>query len=123
MPAPVTPPVPLPTSYESLTFTSIKLSHHPEGAPTATHIIILTLSRPQANNAFTEQMGEEMVQCFRMFDVDDRVKAIVVTGQGKMFCPGADLNVGFRRGRERLDEHRDGYVFPLSYFPDYSLVC
>jgi enoyl-CoA hydratase/carnithine racemase len=114
MPAPVTPPVPLPNSYESLIFTSIKLSHHPEGAPTATQIIILTLCRPQANNAFTEQMGEEMVQCFRMFDVDDRVKAIVVTGQGKMFCPGADLNVGFRRSKERLDEHRDGYVFPPS---------
>ncbi|KAF2668828.1 enoyl-CoA hydratase/isomerase family protein [Microthyrium microscopicum] len=108
MPAPPLPPVQLPQSYASLDYTSISLSHHPATSKEVTPIIILTLNRPKANNAFTEQMGEEMVQCFRMFDVDDRVKVIVVTGQGKMFCPGADLQVGFRRSVERIGEHRDG---------------
>jgi enoyl-CoA hydratase/carnithine racemase len=62
-------------------------------------------------------MGKEMVDAFRMFDVDDRVKVIVVTGGeegskgGRFFCPGADLNVGFdsRRGKEEgRGEYRDG---------------
>ena len=71
--------------------------------------MILQLYRPKAHNAWTEQMGDEMVRSFRMFDVDTRVKVIIVTAQGRFFCPGADLNVGFGGGghRERIDEHRD----------------
>jgi|ERR1700761_6223186 enoyl-CoA hydratase/carnithine racemase len=117
MGAPETPPISLPQSYSNYAaqnFNDIKLSHYPESSTTATPIIILTLHRPKANNAFTEQMGDEMVRSFRMFDVDDRVKVIVVTGQGRFFCPGADLNVGFGKGpngqpgAERVGEHRDG---------------
>lgn len=53
-------------------------------------------------------MMEEMERAFAMFDVDDRVKAIVVTGDGKMFCAGADLEMGLNGGSEPVNEHRDG---------------
>lgn len=53
-------------------------------------------------------MMEEIERAFAMFDVDDRVKAIVVTGHGKMFCAGADLDVGLNGGNEPVNEHRDG---------------
>jgi len=53
-------------------------------------------------------MMEEMERAFAMFDVDDRVKAVVVTGHGKMFCAGADLDVGLNAGNEPVNEHRDG---------------
>ncbi|KAK4498077.1 hypothetical protein PRZ48_010733 [Zasmidium cellare] len=44
-----------------------------------------------------------------MFDLDERVKAIVLTGSGDFFCAGADLDIGFNSGgeRERLVDHRD----------------
>jgi enoyl-CoA hydratase/carnithine racemase len=55
-------------------------------------------------------MCNELLQVYDMFDRDDRVKCIVLTGHGKMFCAGADLNLGFSREIEgtRAKDHRDG---------------
>ena len=52
----------------------------------------------------------EMEEAYRLFDVDDRVKCIIVTGTGKIFCAGADLIQGFKGGLEPINEHRDGCV-------------
>ena len=53
-------------------------------------------------------MMSELEAAFQLFDLDDRVKCIVLTGYGRMFCAGADLETGFTGGRERINEHRDG---------------
>jgi enoyl-CoA hydratase/carnithine racemase len=60
-------------------------------------------------------MREEIEAAYAMFDVDERVKCIVVTGTGRIFCAGADLDAGFGQGTfgedaERVQDHRDGYV-------------
>ncbi|KAL1962148.1 hypothetical protein VTN77DRAFT_552 [Rasamsonia byssochlamydoides] len=85
----------LPSSYAALPTKYIALSHVPAASPTPTKVIVVTLNRPEKNNAFTEAMGEELKEVFELFDVDDRVRAIVLTGAGKMFCAGADLEIGF----------------------------
>lgn len=97
------------------------MSHVPVSSPTATEVVLLKLNRPQKFNAVTEQMIEELVTVYGHFDSDDRIKAIVVTGAGKAFCVGADLEVGFAKIRKTLDggssqlnSYRDGYVIPLS---------
>jgi enoyl-CoA hydratase/carnithine racemase len=98
-----------PSSYASLPFSQISLSHHPNSSPTVTPVIILTISRVEKQNAFTTTMCNEMVSALEMLDLDDRVKAIVVTGKGKMFCAGADLIDGLHREKGvRNKEHRDG---------------
>ncbi|KAF2091151.1 ClpP/crotonase [Saccharata proteae CBS 121410] len=102
------PSIKLPGSYASLPFTQIKLSHHPASSPAPTPVIVLTLHRPGKHNAFHPVMMEELEQAFQLLDLDDRVKCIVVTGHGKMFCAGADLEVGFVGGKERGNTHRDG---------------
>jgi len=107
MPEPHTP-IALPSSYNSLPWKEIRTTHYPESAPTATPIIVLTLYRPGKHNAFTRTLMREMEQAFGMFDVDDRVKCIVVTGHGRIFCAGADLEQGFVGGQEPINEHRDG---------------
>ncbi|PVH82758.1 ClpP/crotonase [Cadophora sp. DSE1049] len=101
-------PINIPTSYETLPTTTIKLSHHPAGSPTATPVIIVTLNRPKNGNAFTVDMMHDFEKIYPMFDVDERVKVVVLTGAGKMFCAGADLDVGFKNGEERVMDHRDG---------------
>jgi enoyl-CoA hydratase/carnithine racemase len=79
-------------------------------------VIILTLYRPKNYNAFTDTMREEIEAAYAMFDVDERVKCIVVTGDGRIFCAGADLEGnGFGEGTygedaERVQDHRDGYA-------------
>jgi enoyl-CoA hydratase/carnithine racemase len=55
-------------------------------------ILTLTLNRPDAMNAFTVTMANELVAAFGQAGRDDAVKAIVVTGAGKAFCAGMDLS-------------------------------
>jgi enoyl-CoA hydratase/carnithine racemase len=54
----------------------------------------LTLNRPERLNAFTPQMGAELIGAFKRLDADDSVRAIVVTGAGRAFCAGADIGGG-----------------------------
>jgi len=57
-------------------------------------IATLTLSRPDKLNAFTGVMMNEMIAAFDRSDADDAVRAVIVTGDGRAFCAGADLSSG-----------------------------
>jgi enoyl-CoA hydratase/carnithine racemase len=57
-------------------------------------ILTLTLHRPEKLNAFTGEMLQEMLDAFDRADADDAVRAIIVTGEGRAFCAGADLSSG-----------------------------
>jgi enoyl-CoA hydratase/carnithine racemase len=57
-------------------------------------ILTITLNRPDRMNACTVRMYEELIAAFDRADADDNVKAIIVTGAGKAFCAGADLERG-----------------------------
>ena len=116
---PPTEPVQLPASYAKLDFPHVKISHVPESSPEPTPVLLLTLYRPQNNNAFTRSMQESITQFYTLVNADDRVKCVVLTGHGKMFCAGADLDIGFLGGAARADgpgkakserdiDHRDG---------------
>jgi len=71
------------TGYETLLVESVE-----------PHIVKVTLNRPQAMNAMTTRMGEEMRSLFRDFDHSRQpdVRVVILTGSGeKAFCAGADL--------------------------------
>ncbi len=57
-------------------------------------VLTITLNRPERLNAFTEQMRVEMTDALDRADADDEVRAIIVTGAGRGFCAGADLERG-----------------------------
>lgn len=98
----------LPQNYAELPFTQIKVSHVPESSSEVTPVVLLTLYRPNKYNAFTLTMMRELEHAYTLFDIDDRIKCIVQTGHGKMFCAGADLDSGFVGGQESIRDHRDG---------------
>jgi len=62
-------------------------------------IALVTLNRPEQGNAHTQQMRQCLDRIFRQCDGDDAVRAIVVTGAGKAFSAGRDVE-GVLEGRE-----------------------
>ena len=55
-------------------------------------VAVLTLHRPDQLNAFDLTMAGELEEFFRAAALDDEVRAIVVTGEGRAFCAGMDLS-------------------------------
>ena len=54
-------------------------------------VLTITLDPPSALNAFTVEMGTELVRVFEAASADDEVGAVIVTGAGRAFCAGMDL--------------------------------
>ena len=54
-------------------------------------VLTVALDRPDALNAFTVEMAEDLVAVFERVNTDDDVRAVVVTGNGRAFCAGMDL--------------------------------
>ncbi len=67
-------------------------------------ILTITLNRPDRMNAWTETMARELMEAFDRADADDEVRAVIVTGAGRAFCAGADLE----RGGETFDRRARG---------------
>jgi enoyl-CoA hydratase/carnithine racemase len=57
-------------------------------------VATITLNRPDAMNAWTSQLSDELSLAMGAADADDDVRAVVLTGAGKAFCAGADLSAG-----------------------------
>ena len=55
-------------------------------------IFTIYLNRPEVHNAMNEKLMKELTFCFKQINKDRKIKIIVLTGKGKSFCAGADLN-------------------------------
>ena len=78
------PSAPLPLPPDELGFTTILYEKAP---PRAT----VTLNRPDVLNAFDFRMLRELARAFEDASWDDEIRVVVVTGEGRAFCVGADL--------------------------------
>lgn len=54
-------------------------------------VLTLTLNRPDARNALSQEMLQALQQQLAQAEVDPAVKCIVLTGAGKAFCAGGDV--------------------------------
>jgi 2-(1,2-epoxy-1,2-dihydrophenyl)acetyl-CoA isomerase len=57
-------------------------------------VATLVLDRPDSLNALNAAMRRELLAAFRTFSRDDEVRVVVLTGEGRAFCAGADLRGG-----------------------------
>lgn len=79
----------------------VLLDKRPDGIAT------LTLNRPQRYNAFTKDMIDLWAQLLIECEEDPQVKLIVLTGAGKGFCAGGDIEVQKERARNDALERKD----------------
>lgn len=92
-------------------------------------VATIELHRPEARNAFTVTMANELLDAFDRTDSDPAVRAVIVTGSGPAFCVGADLAAGAesldmsKSPDEVGDKERDlGGVVSLRVFDSHKPV-
>jgi enoyl-CoA hydratase/carnithine racemase len=91
-------------------------------------IATITLNRPDRLNAWTRQMENEVRIAMQKAGADDAVRCIILTGAGRGFCAGADMDLltGIQQGGRQAEERRAGpsatnvrpdFRMTYSYFP------
>ena len=71
------------------------------------NIATITLNRPEKLNALSDKMAEELPDVFDAVDKDDDVRVVVLTGAGRAFCTGADIQERFLTN---IEERKKGIV-------------
>jgi len=56
------------------------------------HVATITLNRPEKLNALTPQLTAEFHAALDVIDAEENIRAVVLTGAGRGFCSGADVN-------------------------------
>ncbi|MFC1989632.1 enoyl-CoA hydratase/isomerase family protein [Chloroflexota bacterium] len=71
------------------------------------YIATIILNRPDKLNALSPQMQEELGDVFALLDRDDETRVVVITGAGRAFCAGADIQKSFQVS---VDKKKEGIV-------------
>jgi 2-(1,2-epoxy-1,2-dihydrophenyl)acetyl-CoA isomerase len=76
------------------------LIYHLEGG-----VCTITLNRPDTYNAFNEELSAELIDALKKTTKDETIRVVVLTGAGKAFCSGQDLqDVKKNEGKRSLGE-------------------
>lgn len=65
------------------------------------------LNRPQLHNALNEELVRELTNVFRQLHSDTETRVVVLSGRGRSFCAGADIESMKRQGAASATENRD----------------
>jgi methylglutaconyl-CoA hydratase len=86
-------------------------------------VAVMWLNRPQLRNAFDENMIAEVTSALDALERDPAVRAVVLAGQGKAFCAGADLDWMKRtKGMSREENREDALRFAQMLNRIYTLA-
>jgi methylglutaconyl-CoA hydratase len=71
------------------------------------HLATVTLARPEVRNAFDEAMIGDLTAAFTALGKAEGIRAVVLTGEGKTFCAGADVSWMRRAAGYSPEENRE----------------
>ena len=60
----------------------------------------ITLNRPDAANSINEEMGKDLMHVALLCDEDPEIRAVLISGAGKIFSAGGDLKAFFTKGQD-----------------------
>jgi methylglutaconyl-CoA hydratase len=84
-------------------------------------VVTVTLNRPDVHNAMNEVLINELTRCFKQLTTDDSVAVVILTGNGKSFCAGADLSWMKRMvNYSKVENRRDSHLLLEMYEAIYS---
>ncbi len=72
-------------------------------------VLVMTLNDPSVLNAFGQKLREDMSEALDRIEAD-RPRCLVITGAGRAFCSGANLNDPDRPARDRAAELRGEFA-------------
>jgi enoyl-CoA hydratase len=75
---------------------------------TRDHVLVITLNRPEARNAFNKPMADAMQAIIDQYEADDGLRVAVLRAEGSTFCSGQDLKEAAQGGRAVADR-RGGF--------------
>ena len=70
-------------------------------------VALITMDRPERLNAWTPTMAGELAEAIEAANADDDIGAIVLTGEGRGFCAGADMDATFKTRMDGTDPGED----------------
>jgi len=76
-------------------------------------VATITINRPEQRNALSAETVEELLEAFRQARDDSDARVIVLTGAGKMFCAGADLEEFRSRAADPQEDSERGRLVDL----------
>ena len=82
----------------------------------------VALNRPDVHNAFDPEMGAQMIAALKQLEANPKVRAVVLMGQGKSFCAGADIEHMRKSAKFTKEQNRKAaYQTAQMYHTLYSL--
>jgi enoyl-CoA hydratase len=72
------------------------------------HVLVITLNRPEARNAFNRAMADQMQAIIDGYEVDANLRVAILRAEGSTFCSGQDLKEAALGGRAVADR-RGGF--------------
>ncbi len=91
-------------------------------------VATVTLNRPDVHNALNEVLMNELTRCFKQLSTDTSLAAIILTGNGKSFCAGADLTwmkamVNFSKEENKNDSRLLLTMFETIHTCPKPVIC
>ena len=71
-------------------------------------IALITLNRPEKRNPLTPKLREELIEALKEAERDEQIDVIILTGAGKAFCAGGDIEKFVKRIKEEDQPKKRG---------------